>query len=238
MNRRATLSCVAILLALVAAACGSSSPSSPSGAVSVQGVVLGSAAGFAASSNHPVATSVTGTITVTVAGTNQTVTVSANGTFELTVPAGTFTLVFESNGVQIGTVEITAGAGSQVKITVQVQSSTLTVIEIKVDDQNETDTTKTCAIEGGTVGQGIELEGSVADTGSTAGEFNMTVNGQRSAATVVIDDSHASFKCNGPKTGTCNATSVVKGAKVHVRGTLDSCTMTAAKVTASQVMLQ
>ncbi|HXY41046.1 MAG TPA: carboxypeptidase-like regulatory domain-containing protein, partial [Vicinamibacteria bacterium] len=234
-----TLSCVAILLALVAAACGSSSPSSPSGAVSVQGVVLGSsAAGFAASSNRPVAKSGTGTVTVTVAGTNQTVTVSANGTFELTVPAGTFTLVFESNGVQIGTVEITAGAGSQVKITVQVQSSTLTVIEIKVDDQNETDTTKTCAIEGGTVGQGIELEGSVADTGSTAGEFNMTVNGQRSAATVVIDDSHASFKCNGPKTGTCNATSVVKGAKVHVTGTLDSCTMTAAKVTASQVMLQ
>jgi len=237
MNRRAMLSCVAVLLALVATACGSSSPSSPSGAngVTVQGVVLGGgASGFSASSNHTVANSGTGTITVTVGG--QTVTVSANGTFELTVPAGTFTLVFQSNGTEIGSVEITADAGAQVKITVQVKNSTVTVIQVKVDDQDETDTTKTCAIEGGKQGQGIELEGSVAST--TAGGFGMTVNGQRSSVTVAVDDSHASFKCNGPKTTTCDANSVTLGAKVHVKGTLDSCSLNDAKVTASQVMLQ
>jgi hypothetical protein len=240
MNRRAMLSCVAVLMALVAAACGSSNPASPAepGAVAIQGVVLGAsaAADLHASSNAWSAGG--GKITVTLAGTNLTTTVSASGTFEMNVPAGTFTLVFQSNGVEIGRVDITAGTGSEVKIVVQVQSSTITVVEIKVETKETENETKTCLVSGGKVGQGIELEGNVS--AGTFSAFQMAVNGERSSGLVDVSASAASFKCNGSKNATdaeCKA-SVTPGAKVHVRGTLMACTLSAAQVTAAEVKVQ
>ncbi len=250
MHRQAMLSCTAVLLALVAVACGGgsspSSPSSPSAAqaVTVQGVVLGgsAAAPLTAQSVQPLANAGSGTVTVTVAGTSQTTTVSANGTFELQVGAGTFTLIFQSNNVEIGRVEITAQAGAQVKIVVQVQSNSLNVVDIKVESGTETsnDGNPTCTIDGGKAGQGIELEGAAASALDTADHFMMTINGQRASTTADVSASGASFKCNGKKgksTQECK-TFLVAGARVHVRGTLMSCTTTPAPVTANEVMLQ
>jgi len=96
---------------------------------------------------------------------------------------------------------------------------------------------KACMISGGTVGAGIELEGSVVSGSSAA--FLMKVQGNRSSGNVQVDASGASFKCNGSK-GTdaqCRA-SVAGGAKVHVSGTLQSCDALAALARASQVMVQ
>jgi hypothetical protein len=93
----------------------------------------------------------------------------------------------------------------------------------------------TCAIAGGTVGSGIELEGSISSaSGST---FSMAVNGERSDAAVSVDASGASFQCAGVK-GACDASLIKAGAKVHVSGTLTSCSTSAAQVKASEVKFQ
>jgi hypothetical protein len=235
-----------IVLAVVAAACGGSSPSSPSGSgsVGIQGVVLpgGSASvGLGASAGSKVATSA-GQVTVTIEGTGISTSVSANGTFELEgVPAGTFTLIFQKDGLEIGRVVITASDGAEVKIVVQIQVSGVIVVDIKIEGQNGTDsggtTTATCLISGGKVGSGIELEGDVSSGAYAA--FEMAVNGERSSGLVDVKASSASFKCNGSKAddAECKA-SVKSGAKVHVRGTLMTCTTTAAQVTATEVMVQ
>ncbi len=256
MSRRLLLSWGVVVAALVAAACGGSSPSSPSasGAVGIQGVVLGSASGVGevgALSNKPVAAGA-GQVTVTVTGTGISTTVSANGTFELEgVPSGTFTLSFSSNGVQIGSVVITAGSGSEVKIVVQVQNTTMIVVQLEVDEAagpspspspstspspGASPPAGSCPIEGGRVGSSIELEGKV--TTGTATAFTMSVNGERSSALVDVSATAASFKCDGKKDGdtTCK-TSFKAGDQVHVRGTLMSCGATP-KVTATQVEVQ
>jgi hypothetical protein len=253
MQLRALPSCVAVLAALVvAAACGGgSSPSSASGpgSVVVQGVVLGAAASGVASGELAASAAVKaggGSITVTVKETGITTTVSANGTFELTgVPSGTFTLVFKKDGIDIGEVKVTAGDGSEVKITVQIQTTaagtTLIVIEIKVENAaspSPSPSASACLISGGKVGSGIELEGNV-DTG-TADAFQMKVNGERSSGIVDVTASGASYKCNGdPKLSETECRKQLKaGSKVHVSGRLDTCDAAAAKVTASQVMIQ
>jgi hypothetical protein len=105
------------------------------------------------------------------------------------------------------------------------------------DEDNGPDVDKTCMISGGTVGQGIEVEGSVV-SGGFAG-FVMRVQGNRSSGNVQVDAAGANLKCNGQK-GTvaeCQA-SVKSGAKVHVSGTLTSCDLSTAAVQASQVMVQ
>lgn len=257
MHRRA-MSWVAVVVAVVfAAACGgSSSPSSPSGAgsVAIKGVVLGAvgtSAPLTASSGSRVAAGSSTSITVTIEGTGITTTVSANGTFELTgVPGGTFTLVFTQNGVEIGRVQVTAGAGSEVKIVVRVQGpTTLIVIQLEVEEANGASPspspspsaspgTGTCGIDGGKVGSGIELEGNVSS--GTYAAFKMAVNGERSSVVVDVSAATASFKCNGGdklNDDACKAT-VKTGAKVHVRGALDTCTTSAASVTATEVMVQ
>ena len=99
-----------------------------------------------------------------------TTTISANGTFELDgLPAGTFTLVFTSNGVTLGTVTITSVPNqAEIDLVVQISSTNVVVVTVKVngtdetENQTQTTTAKTCLIEGGTVGAGIELEGSIA----------------------------------------------------------------------------
>jgi hypothetical protein len=180
-------------------------------------------------------------VTVTVAGTTITADVSANGTFELKgIPSGTFTLVFTSGGVEIGRVEITAADGSDVKIVVQVKNSTLVVVEITVESPEPAGSPNpsACIVNGGIVGQGIELEGNVSS--GTYASFEMAVNGGRASGPVTVSASAAAFTCVGgakvPTDAECRL-AVVPGAKVHVRGTMMSCT-TAPHVTATEVKVQ
>jgi hypothetical protein len=226
---------------VVTSGCGSESPMAPSaGGVVVQGVVLGDGASVTAAADTQPATSQAKKVTVRVDGTTLTVDVSANGTFQLKgVPSGTFTLVFLADGVEVGRVVVSAGEGSEVKIVVQVTAGTLVVVEIKVDSTTPgtTPATSSCVVNGGTVGQGIELEGDVSF--GTSGAFKMTVNGRSSVPVDVVTSSSTSFKCVGSAktTGDCKA-SVKERAKVHVRGTLTSCSTSAALVSATEVMVQ
>jgi hypothetical protein len=240
MDRRLALLLVGVLAgALGAAGCGDS-PSSPSGAVVVRGTVLGAPAGsLSAQSAGAVASSGAGAITVTVAeDPSITVTVSGNGTFVLEgLPLGTFTLVFQRDGVTLGTVRVTGvGAGAEVKVVVQVDGSVLVVVELKVDDQDAAGSAS-CIINGGRAGEGIELEGNVAS--GTASLFKLQVNGNRASQLVDVSTSGpSSFQCVGqPGKGDCPP-SPLAGSKVHVRGTLTSCSTSAALVTASEVKVQ
>jgi hypothetical protein len=201
----------------------------------------GSASASAADTRAPQAAQAK-KITVKVEGTSLTVDVNANGTFQLTgVPSGTFTLIFLSDGVEVGRVVVTAGDGSEVKIVVQVNGVQLIVVEIEIEDGTGSNTgpsnTGSCpSVNGGKVGQKIELEGNVA-SGSSA-SFDLSVNG-RSGSPIKVNASSASFRCIGSaKTSSdaeCKA-SVKTGAKVHVSGTLMTCTP--AEVTATEVKVQ
>jgi hypothetical protein len=243
MDRRSLLISFALGAALLAGACGSDSPSSPSGngGVAVEGVVLGESSSFVASSGATTPSAKDKKVTVKVEGTSLTVDVSANGTFELVgIPAGKFTLIFLADGIEIGRIEITAQDGSEVKIVVQVTDSAIVVVEIKVENPEspEPPGTASCAISGGKVGQGIELEGNVSS--GNAASFLMAVNGGRSGSLVQVTASSASFRCiGGAKTdGDCKD-SVKAGAKVHVRGTLMTCAAGAQpEVTATEVKVQ
>jgi hypothetical protein len=94
---------------------------------------------------------------------------------------------------------------------------------------------RTCMINGGRVGDGIELEGSVAS--GALGAFMMTVNGNRASGPVSVVG--GTVRCNGPSTSPaqCQAR-VTSGARIHVSGTLSSCTLAAATVAASEVKVQ
>lgn len=113
--------------------------------------------------------------------------------------------------------------------------------EIKLQDaddgDDDNDATKTCLIEGGKVGQRIELEGKV-DSG-TADAFKLKVNGNRAKGLVDVSAASAAFQCSGGKNAPpdCKAT-VVAGTRVHVSGTLTSCSLTAAAVDATKVIVQ
>jgi len=247
MNRRVLLVWIAVGAAVIAPACGGGSPSSPSGSggVAVQGVVLGDGTSFTASSGAGPSSAQAQKITVKVAGTSITAEVAANGTFELKgISSGSFTLIFLVDGVEIGRVVINAPDGSEVKLVVQVKNSVLVVVEIKVEtggtaaSPSPTPTSSACWVNGGTVGQGIELEGDV--TGGTSAAFKMAVNG-RADTPIDVNASSASFRCIGgakvPTDTECKA-SVKAGAKVHVSGRLESCTTSAAVVTAAEVKVQ
>jgi len=243
MKRRMLVSWATVVVAaVVAAGCGSESPTGSSGAggVAVQGVVLGGNASVSAADTQTSASSAK-KVTVKVEGTSLTVDVSASGTFQFTgIPSGTFTLIFLADGVEIGRVVVAAEDGFEVKIVVQVTGSTLVLVEIKVEDPDETEDddaeSSSCVVNGGKTGAGIELEGQVAS--GSSGSFNLTATG-RSSVPVVVDGSHATFRCNGSPKNTSDAqckASVKTGARVHVRGTLTSCTE--AKVTAIEVKVQ
>jgi hypothetical protein len=250
MNRRFLLAWIAVAAAVIAPACGGGSPSSPSGSggVAVQGVVLGDGASFTASSGAKPSGAQAQKITVTVAGTSITAEVAANGTFELKgISSGSFTLIFLVDGVEIGRVVINAPDGSEVKLVVQVKNSVLVVVEIKVEtggtaaSPSPTPTSSACFINGGTVGQGIELEGDV--TGGTFAAFKMAVNGRADTPVDVKTSPATTFRCIGGAKAVTDAAckdSVTAKAKVHVSGKLDSCTRTplAAVVTAAEVKVQ
>lgn len=235
------LALLTVLLPLVGCG-GSSNPASPSGAgVVLNGVVIGSEVAASSSAEVSAQANSGRRITVTVEGNpSLSTTVSANGTFTLEgLPAGSFTLVFTLNGVVIGTINIT-GVGDQVEIHIVVQVTSTTVILVNLDmNDNKADAdTKTCLISGGRSGEKIELEGDVASGTPTA--FKLDVNGNRASKFVDVSATAASFVCNGDKkasASTCQAT-VKAGAKVHVSGTLTSCTLDLAQVVATEVKVQ
>jgi hypothetical protein len=251
MNRKLVVLALALAaIALGLSACGGT-PTSASGAsaVLVRGVLLGEGAsvtGITASSLTGAPNTSSGSITVTVEGAGITTTISGNGSFELEdVPAGTFTLVFKRDGVEIGRLTITAESGMQVEIVVKLESSIVVLVDLKLehkDDKgnagNDSDAAKTCLIEGGRVGDRIELEGNVTSVSGTS--FTMTTSGNRAHGPVDVSASAASFKCNGSdkkSTTSCQA-SVKTGAQVHVRGTLTSCSLSSATITATEVKVQ
>ncbi len=239
MRRRHVLLPAIAVLALTLSGCGSSptSPSGTSAGVNLHGLAMGQSAASTSSLGGFHAMSTGGSITVTVQGTSLSTTISGNGSFELDgLPAGTFTLVFTSNGVTLGTITITS-VPTQAEINLVVRiTTTVVLVKVEVNGTDETDNeTKTCLIDGGTVGSSIELEGSVS---SASGKmFKMSVNGKRASADVSVDATGASFDCAGVK-GTCDATLLVTGAKVHVSGSLTSCSLTAAAVKATEVKFQ
>jgi hypothetical protein len=244
MNRsQVLLPAVIAFLALALSGCGSS-PTSPSGmnsGVNLHGLAMGQGAASSSSASGYRAMSTGGSITVTVQGTSLSTTISGNGSFELDgLPAGTFTLVFTSNGVTLGTITITS-VPTQAEINLVVHiSTTVVMVKVEINGTDETDnesnnTTKTCLIDGGTVGSSIEVEGSVSS--ATGKMFKMSVNGNRASGPVSVDATSASFDCAGVK-GTCDATLLVAGAKVHVSGSLTSCSLTAAQVKANEVKFQ
>jgi len=234
------------------AGCGGENPAGASGAVVLRGTVVGDATASASSVR---AASSGARVTVTVAeDPSLTTTVAGNGTFELTgLPEGGFTLVFSSNGVELGTITITdVQPGTVIRITVQVTSTTVILIEIENgegddegddegEDDEDDDAERTCAISGGKVGEQINLEGNVAAGGSAA-SFDLRVNGNKVKTddhlVAVTTGGSTTFKCNGkPSAADCKL-SVKDGAKVHVKGTLTTCTLEDATVEASEVKVQ
>jgi hypothetical protein len=116
--------------------------------------------------------------------------------------------------------------------------------EIKLqgdEDGDDDDTTSSCMISGGKVGSRIELEGNVLSGNATS--FELRVNGNRARFPVDVDAGGATFQChpaggpNAPTSEQCKA-KVVSGTKVHVSGTLQSCTASDANVQASKVIVQ
>jgi len=99
----------------------------------------------------------------------------------------------------------------------------------------------TCMINGGRVGDGIELEGNVA--GGLYPSFTMTVNGNRASGPVNVDAASATVQCspasgpNAPTPAQCQAR-VSGSQRIHVRGTLSACSLTSALVSASRVTVQ
>jgi hypothetical protein len=231
-----------VVAAAVTAGCGSDSPTGPSGAggVVVQGVVLGEGASVSAADTQTSASSPK-KVMVKLEGTSRTVDVSASGTFQFTgIPSGTFTLIFLADGVEIGRVVVTAEEGSEVKIVVQVTQGAIVLVDLKVEAPETKDGTasSSCVVNGGKANERIELEGKV--TSVSSGEFNLTATGRSSGEVVVTTSGATTFTCIGNARTTSDAAckaQVTSGARVHVSGTLTSCTTTA-KVTATEVKVQ
>ncbi len=229
--------------------CGSDTPAGPSnGRLKLQGIVLQDGSSAQSQSADVSALSTAGgriTVTVKEDGSISTK-VAGNGTFELTgVPATGFTLVFSVDGAVLGTISISPiQEGTTIKIVVKVRDGRVELVSLDTKDQKDENqgnqdggASKDCIINGGKVGSRIELEGNVDSGGSDS--FRLRVNGNRASDLVDVLASGATFRCKGDKTSSdaCKA-SVKAGAKVHVRGTLTSCTTSAANVTATEVKVQ
>ena len=98
-------------------------------------------------------------------------------------------------------------------------------------------TGRACIINGGRVGDGIELDGRIA--AGTLPVFTMTVDGNGASGPVTIQAGAAAIRCDGPSASpaACPAR-VVAGAAIHVTGTLSACSASAAEVAAREVRLQ
>ena len=246
--RQQRLSLLPVAFAILALVSCGENPAGPSGGIELQGVVLEGPSGASAQAMGLSTQSATKSkITVTVEGTSISAKVSANGTFTLkNVPVGTFNLVFTRDGTVIGTIQIVVVEGSKrIRIVVDATGTTVTLVSIDFEtgDQDEGEEpgegTKTCLINGGKVNEGIELEGNVAPGSTSATSFLLDVKGNRASGLVSVNATGATFKCVGQtgKTADCQA-EVKQGAQVHVRGTLTSCDLTTAAVTATEVKVQ
>jgi hypothetical protein len=233
-----------VVAALLAVACGDESPTDATGGVAVDGVVMGDGMSAIAADTRATQAAQAKKMTVKVDGSaTLSVDVNANGTFQLSgIPGGTFTLVFLADVAEIGRVVVTAEDGSAVKLVVQVRRNEVVVVDLRVQspgsDPTQPSNTAGCSIEGGTLGERLELEGDVVSGGPSL--FQLSVNG-RSAVPVDVNASAASFKCMGGAQTTTGAdcrASVQSGAKVHVSGALMTCTDTSASVTAYEVKVQ
>lgn len=234
-------------LAMALTACGGNATSPSGNGVTLNGIALDlptSAASGPSARSGATASSTSAVITVTVReDPSLTTTISGNGSFKLEgLPPGTITLDFTSDGVLLGTITISdVPSDAEVSIVVRVSKSGVLVVKVEIDGSDETDdqAEKTCLVNGGKVGSGIQLEGSVSAPTSPVGasSFTMAVNGQRSSGLVFVAYSGASFKCAGVK-GTCDETLIATGARVHVSGNLRSCSTTEAVVDATQVKFQ
>jgi hypothetical protein len=139
-----------------------------------------------------------------------------------------------------GTVRITGARDKvKIKIVVQVSANAVSLVNLEMEDDSgeHPDDHETCLISGGRSMEKIELEGNVASGHPTL--FMMDVNGNRASKLVEVSATAASFVCNGSKgtSAECQA-SVKTGAKIHVRGTLTSCTLDVATVVATEVKVQ
>jgi hypothetical protein len=144
--------------------------------------------------------------------------------------------------------EVTLGRQVHVKgvwLPAGASGQSLLAHEIKLqgdlEDDEDDEGDPECAISGGRAGERIELQGTVRSGGAAA--FVLDVQGNRSRVPVPVDAASASFECspasgpNAPTLEQCKAR-VTAGARVHVRGTLTSCSATAAAARASVVRVQ
>ncbi len=242
-----TVACIVAVTAMALSGCGGNATSPSAVGVTLNGTALDmptSAAGGVSALSGASAKAASASITVTVLeDPSLTTTISGNGSFKLEgLPAGTFTLVFSSNGATLGSVTVTSVPSEAViNLVVRISRSDVLVVKLEVNGSDETaeQGAKTCLIAGGTVGAPIELEGSVSSPTSTAGpdSFVMAVNGLRASGSVDVDYAGSRFDCAGVK-GTCDATLIKTGARVHVSGSLTSCSTTAAVVKATAIKFQ
>ena len=199
---------------VVAAACSSNSPSSPSHLDRAQGAtIIGHVNGFSSANNtqrHLDGSSSVGnttgltftenastTLTVTINGTNITSNVDGNGNFELTgVPPGDVTLKFTGSGVNASITLTNVPASAQINITVTLNgnSAKLEDREDENDDENDKD-------EG-------DLEGVVSNKTSDMCP-NLTFTVQNTTV-----KTNSSTKFDG---GQCSQ--IANGTKVEVEGT-------------------
>jgi len=249
-----------VVTAAAMISCGGSNPagpSAPSGGLSLQGVVLPGATSASAQPGRVAAMAAGGGhITVTLqANPSISTTISSNGTFQLSgLPPTGFTLVFTANGVNLGTITVTPAQGTTtVHLVVEVTTNSVTLVS-ENDDDNENQPSPSpspkpsasptaCIIDDGRTGQKVEVEGTVASGTSASFMLKVGADDDRSPGTVTVTTSGTTkFKCGGdddnsaPST-TCTAT-LKTGSKVHVKGTLMSCTSTTAAVTATEVQIQ
>jgi hypothetical protein len=235
----------ALVAAFTLAACSGDGPTSASrGGNILRGVALSEDASASSNGDVSAMAKSKGTVTVTVLeDPTVTTTISGNGSFTLTnVPVGTFTLVFtDEAGVELGRVTISGVTDSaEVELVVQFKKNGLILVKLVIeDDEDGDDAEKTCIINGGKVGTGIQLEGT-ADSGDAAA-FVMTVNGNRASAPVNVDATAAEFKCSGkgkaPEGTECSSL-LTAGTKVHVSGTLLTCDLSTAQVIATKVQIK
>ncbi len=98
-----------------------------------------------------------------------------------------------------------------------------------------------CMLEGGTPGRGIELQGTIME--GSASSFRLAAEGGRASNPVDVLAAGARLECtpqsgpNAPTPAQCSA-SIKPGARVHVSGTLSSCSATSAQVSADRVSVR
>jgi hypothetical protein len=116
---------------------------------------------------------------------------------------------------------------------VQKKGSVIVVVELEIDDDDDSEAAS--CLNGARVGEGLQLEGDVQS--GNAETFELLVSG-RASDPVTVMAAGAAFVCNG-RTGDdgCPPPDLV-GAKVHVSGTLTSCSADKAEVEAREVKVQ